>query len=70
MLSSVSVMVSPSLASLPPQHGRLIRRRVGGHFILGRGGLEFFELHLQLVEQFATALGRGAETVALHFGDQ
>ena len=51
-------------------HGRLIRRRVGGHFILGRGGLEFLELHLQLVEQFAAAFGRGAETVALHFGDQ
>jgi len=51
-------------------HGRLIRRRVGGNFILGRGGLEFLELHLQLIEQFATALGRSAETVALHFGDQ
>ena len=51
-------------------HGRLIRRRVGGHFILGRGGLEFLELHLQLIEQLAAALGRGTETIALHFGDQ
>ena len=51
-------------------HGRLIGRRVGGHFILGRGGLEFLELHLQLIEQLAAAFGRGAETIALHFGDQ
>ena len=52
-------------------HGRLVRRRVGGGcFILGRGGLEFLELHLQLVEQLAAAFGRSAEAVTLHFGDQ
>src|SRR5882757_9060267 len=51
-------------------HGRLIWRRVGSHFILGRGGLEFLELHLQLVKQFAAAFSRSAETIALHFGDQ
>jgi hypothetical protein len=31
-------------------HGRLVRRRVGSCCILGRGGLEFLELHLQLIE--------------------
>ena len=42
----------------------------GGRFVLGRGGLEFLELHLQLVEQLAATLRRGAEPVALHLGDQ
>jgi hypothetical protein len=27
-------------------------------------------LHLQLIEQLAAAFSRGAETIALHFGDQ
>jgi hypothetical protein len=52
-------------------NNRLVRCRVGGgRFIFGRGGLEFLELHLQLIEQLAAAFGRGAKAVALHFGDQ
>ena len=52
-------------------HGRLVRCRMGGgRFVLGCGGLEFLELHLQLVEQLAAALGGGAEAVTLHLGDQ
>ena len=42
----------------------------GRDFILGRGGLEFLELHLQLIEQLAATLRRGAEPIALHLGDQ
>ena len=51
-------------------NNRLVGCRVGGNFIFGRGGLEFLELHLQLVEQLAAAFGRGAKAVTLHFGDQ
>src|SRR3981081_1433241 len=46
---------------------RLVRCRVGGGLsIFGRGGLEFLELHLQLIEQLAAAFGRGAKAVTLH----
>ena len=42
----------------------------GGLGILAGGRLEFLELHLQLVEQLAAALGGGAEEIALHLGNQ
>ena len=48
---------------------RVRRRRCSCRLVLGGGGLEFLELHLQLVEQFAATLGRGAEPIALHSGD-
>jgi hypothetical protein len=34
------------------------------------GGLEFFELHLQLVEQLAATFRGGTEALALQLGDQ
>ena len=37
---------------------------------LGRRGLEFLELQLQLVKQLAAAFGGGAEAVVPHLGDQ
>jgi hypothetical protein len=70
MLSSVSVIVSPSLESVPPQRRVLGYRGGGSDFILGRGGLEFLKLHLQLVEQLAATLCRGTEPITLHLGDQ
>jgi hypothetical protein len=51
-------------------NGCLLRRLVGDRFSLGRRGLEFLELHLQLVEQLTATLGGGAKPVTLHFGDQ
>ena len=52
-------------------HIRRVRLcRGGGCILFGGLGLEFLELHLQLVEQFAAALGGGAEAIALQLGDQ
>ena len=41
-----------------------IKRRL----VLGGGGLQLLELQLQLVQQLAAALGRGAEAVVLQLG--
>ncbi len=47
--------------------------RIGGRpdraVVLGGGGLGLLQLQLELVEQLATALGRGAEPVVPHLGD-
>ena len=52
-------------------HGGRARSRLrrGGLIFCG-GGLHLLELHLELVEEFAAALGRGVEPVALEFGDE
>ena len=44
--------------------------RLRGGLILCGGGLHLLKLHLELVEEFAAALGRGVEPVALEFGDE
>src|SRR6516165_5981742 len=74
--SRVSVTSSPSLTSLPPQHGQQggagtamrSRGRCAGNG--ARAGFQLLELQFQLVEQLAAALGRLAKLLALHFGNQ
>jgi hypothetical protein len=52
-------------------HVRRVRlRRRGGSLVFSGGGLEFLELHLQLVQQLSATLGGGTEAIAFHLGDQ
>jgi hypothetical protein len=50
--------------------GRAGSRLRRGGLILCGGGLHLLELHLELVQEFAAALGRGVEPVALEFGNE
>ena len=51
--------------------GGIGRRRVrpDSGVVLGRGGLGLLQLQLELIEQLAAALGRSAEPVVPHLGD-
>src|ERR1700686_4091726 len=73
--SRVSVIVSPSLANLPPQHGQaagpgITTRWRGGSFLPGPARFQLLELQFELVEQLVAAFGGLAVLLAPKLGDQ